>query len=125
MSSQRRIDSSRANGAKSRGPVTPEGRGESEEQFNILREKFNYEPSSAKTPPSDEDRAAGEAPRIPSAIGQRPSTRDRWTPTSKIKNFTMNPVPQNLRPLMRIGPPAKLRESHGPSAIDHRPSTTD
>jgi hypothetical protein len=77
MSSQQRIESSRANGAKSRGPVTPEGRGESEEQFNVLREKFHYEPSSAKTPPSDEDTPAAEAPRIPCAIGHRPSTIDK------------------------------------------------
>ena len=68
MSSQRRIDSSRANGAKSRGPVSPEGRarsraaglthglrsgqllleGESEEQFNALREKHlaEYQPQT-------------------------------------------------------------------------------
>jgi hypothetical protein len=60
MSSQRRIDSSRANGARSRGPVTPEGRarsnasglthglaasqivleGESEQEFDALRQAY-------------------------------------------------------------------------------------
>ncbi len=63
MSSQQGIDSSRANGAKSRGPVTPEGRarsraaglthglaseqflreGESEKEFNALREEYRAE----------------------------------------------------------------------------------
>ena len=60
MSTRKRSDSSRANGAKSRGPATPEGRarsraaalthglasdqllieGESEEKFNALREEY-------------------------------------------------------------------------------------
>ena len=68
MSSQRRIDSSRANGAKSRGPVTPEGlarsraaglthgltasqlilEDESEERFNALRDDClaDYQPQT-------------------------------------------------------------------------------
>jgi hypothetical protein len=68
MSTQKRIDSSRANGAKSRGPVTPEGRacsraarlthgltsdqivleGESQGRFDALREEYlaEYQPQT-------------------------------------------------------------------------------
>jgi hypothetical protein len=57
MSSQRRIDSSRANA-------------------QLKNQKLHYEPSSAKASPSDEDTPASEAREShrPSAIDHRPST---------------------------------------------------
>ena len=107
MSSQRRIDSSRANRAKSRGPVITEGcarsraagltagqlllDGESKEEFNALREEYlaEYlpEPAPGSTSSTNWFPPAGASTASqPAKLPPEPSSSTRPSVTASAPN---------------------------------------